>query len=382
MAPLMKLLHRHLLSELFRNAALVLLVLHALYFVLALTFTLGSARSQGVPMLAILSYVAFEVLSNLHLILPMTVLSAVLFGYGRFSADGEWTAARSSGISPYQILLPALFLGALGAGSLAWLQDGVVPNAKHQGRVALRAGLLRNLDTILTHSDRKITERRWKADWEAWTEDEEGRLVLLDLNLVELAKNGEVKTRTQARFARCVVDERNHQIHLDLKDVARNERKRPALRFGSFRLTLDLDALSSRHFVNRRRSSLSYEELLTRSALGKLRSKLIPPGKTRRKALKRYQKMYVEYHMRVSFAFAPFFFALLGAGLGLWKPMGNRALVFLSGFLLMMGIHFPLVRLGQHLSVAGTLPPQVGLWIGNVVIGALGLFFIGRAIKR
>ena len=376
----MTLLHRQLLRELLANAALIMATLLGMFYVLSLSFTLGSSRAHGVPMLAVFTCVAYEALAVLPLLLPLTLMSAAIFTYGRLAADGELVAWRAIGLPERAILTPALLVGALGMLLLAVLQDRAIPMAEFRGRSELQAGILRNLESILSHADRHVIEKSWKAEWRDARRDGEGRLVLYGLDVWEYEGAGRVRAWTRAEQARCLVDQRSNQIVLEMSDVRRQARDREPLVSGTFRLGLDLEALSSRQSVSSRRAHLSYERLLSEGRRIEESAERLADRSARRSALESARKHFIEYHSRVALAAAPLLFALLGALLGIGFPRANRVLLFLTGFLVVVGVFYPLVELGEQMGRKPGRPLVVAQWIANTVL--LLLCFVTRLFRR
>lgn len=72
---------------------------------------------------------------------PMSVLLGTLISYSRLSTDGEMTALRSSGVSPYRLVLPAVVLSFVVSGMTFLFSEVVVPSANWQAKTILRSAL-------------------------------------------------------------------------------------------------------------------------------------------------------------------------------------------------------------------------------------------------
>ena len=66
---------------------------------------------------------------------PMAVLVATLMSFGRLSGDNEITILKSSGISIYKIIRPALIFGLLITILMTAFNDRVLPDFNHRARV-------------------------------------------------------------------------------------------------------------------------------------------------------------------------------------------------------------------------------------------------------
>lgn len=390
----MKLLHRYLLLELVQDAFLTLVTVLALYFMVAMALTLGTSRAENLPVTILLEYTFYQAVANLYLTLPLTVLTASIFTYGRATAEGEFTAIRAAGIHPYQALLPALLLGCVCTFSLAWLQDEVMPAAHFRTRTEITRDVLRNLESLLRRSDKRVQDERWTASWEELAQNERGEMILKDLTVIRLDKQRNPTTTLRASQARPALDDLNKQLTLSLHEVwiTEGEQEWPT-RMLRMNIALDLESLSSRSTKGKRLDDRSYEELLSGArfaANSAARLEARRPGDPKEAELaerhakawvKRGRKSRSEYHMRIAFAFAPLIFGFFGAALGLRKALANRALVFLAGFLILVAVYYPLVMFGKWIGTEGYLPPVLALWIGNVAMVAMASW-IYRGVVR
>ena len=378
----MRILHRYLVLELLWNLTMFLAVILGIYFVMSLALTLGKSSIEGLPIWIVLKGTFYIVVSSLYLILPLTVLSASIFTYGRANSDGEFSAVRVAGIHPYQVLVPALFVGSLGTVGLAWMQNEVMPAAHFTSRIQLRKDVFVNLDEVLRSSRRAIGQKRWSANWQDAVTDSEGNLVLEGLLILQRNKDGRMSNRLLAAHAYPTYREEENVLRLVLEGVKRWEGDGPPRLAGLFEMDLDLDELSTKDAAIKRKSDFSYEELLTRSRHLHSRVQTMPVGsKERLRGERKAAEHRGVYHFRIAFAFSSILFALLGATLGLFKPVNNRAIVFLVGFLIVVGIYYPLQQWGRRLGETGVAHPGLALWIGNAFVLGLALVLFRKVCR-
>src|SRR4029450_8948131 len=86
----------------------------------------------------------------------------------------------------------------------------------------------------------------------------------------------------------------------------------------------------------------------------------------------------VEYYRKFSIPFACIVFGLIAMPLG---TQANRA-VRSRGFavsLVVIFAYYVLLSTGQGFAEQGRVPPIVGLWLPNLVLGAVGLVLLRRA---
>ena len=374
----MKRLHRYLLAELLQNASLTVVAILAIFFMLALALVLGTSKSEGVPFLLVMRHTGFKAVSTLYLTLPLTVLTASLFTYGRARSDGEFTATRVAGIHPWQTILPAVLLGSLCTLALCWLQGEAMPAAHFRSRVELSQNVLESLEDVLKQRDRRIERPGWSARWETLRSDDEGHIVLGGLHLLLFERDGDYREDITAEWAKPRLDMATNTLTLELTNLKRELKDGQQFMSSSFSVPLQL---GSRRGKRKRDGDCSYEELLTRSRRYAQAATTSADEKVREKMGEKALEYAAEYHKRIAFSFSSLLFAFLGAALGLWRGMNNRALVFLTGFLIVVGLYYPLEMIGAGLAVGGVLPPAIAMWIGNVAMLGLSGWIFRRVLR-
>ena len=377
----MKRLHRYLLSELLQNASLTVVAILAIFFMVALALVLGTSRTEGVPFLLVMRHTGFRAVSTLYLTLPLTVLTACIFTYGRARSDGEFTAMRVAGIHPWQSIVPAIVLGACCTLALCWLQGDAMPSAHFRGRVELERDVLANLEDLLKRKDKRIGNESWGAAWEKLVKGPDGHIILRNLELVIVDKGDKSKKkRILAALARPRLDTVAKTLSLELTDLTREDPSGQRIQASQFSVTLHLESLGADR-KRKRESDCTYEELLTRSRHYADGALMAGDEKARAKLGEKSREYAAEYHMRIAFAFSAVLFAFLGSALGLWRGTGNRALVFMAGFLLVVCLYYPLEMAGMWLAIDHSVPPAGALWIGNGVLVVLSSWVFRKVMR-
>ena len=109
----MKLLNRYIIREHIWPFFFALLVIMFILLMNFLVKYIDDIFGKGLPYITVFKLIVFNLAWMLALAVPMATLVAVLMAFGRFSADNEITIFKSSGISVYKIVRPAVYLGII-----------------------------------------------------------------------------------------------------------------------------------------------------------------------------------------------------------------------------------------------------------------------------
>lgn len=71
--------------------------------------------------------------------IPISVLSAVLLGFGRLSGDNEVTALRTSGVSIYKVVFPVIICGFIISLLSVPLNDRILPQSEFKARKLIKS---------------------------------------------------------------------------------------------------------------------------------------------------------------------------------------------------------------------------------------------------
>jgi lipopolysaccharide export system permease protein len=113
---------------------------------------------------------------------------------------------------------------------------------------------------------------------------------------------------------------------------------------------------------------------MTMKELGSLYRSL-PPGQKARRFIG------IEIHQRLSIPFACFALGLLATALGLQSTSARRSVGPGLGIAFFV-LYYLLLTTGSSLAKTGYCPPVAGMWMPNVVFGALGIFLLVRTSRE
>ena len=96
---------------------------------------IGKIFGKGLSIGTIIEFIYLNLAWMLALAVPMSVLVAALMAFGRLSSDNEITILKTSGISIYKIIRPALIATIFLTIFMFWFTDKVLPEYNHKARL-------------------------------------------------------------------------------------------------------------------------------------------------------------------------------------------------------------------------------------------------------
>lgn len=129
-----RLLNRYVLREHLGPLVFSLAALTSLMLLNYIAKEFGKLAGKGLPWSVIGEFFALAVPFTVAMTLPMAVLVATLYAFGRLAAENEITALKASGISVNYLLGPVLVGGAVLSLVMVYFNDQVLPRANHRLR--------------------------------------------------------------------------------------------------------------------------------------------------------------------------------------------------------------------------------------------------------
>jgi lipopolysaccharide export system permease protein len=115
----------------------ILAWLGMLMFMLVMQFLikyLPDLVGKGLPVLAVVELVAYNLAYMLVLAVPMSVLIASLMSFGKLAESGTWAVIKGAGVSFLQLVWPVLVVGLLMTLAMGYFNNVVLPEANFRAR--------------------------------------------------------------------------------------------------------------------------------------------------------------------------------------------------------------------------------------------------------
>jgi lipopolysaccharide export system permease protein len=360
----MRILRNYILKECLVPFTISLGVLTFVFLLGYLPQLANKVINQGVDMGSVTLAFLYNIPVLLGYTLPVASLATVILTFGRFSSDNEIIAIRASGISLRSLLIPLIAVGITLSLIMLILNDRVIPNAYEAQRQVLQATGAKNpaalfeSGTFVDAFNGNIifiyrVDRNKMYNVRIWQPQPEGRPTR-----TISAQEGEFtpvpgEQKVLLKLVNGTSDEPDFN----------NPNNFYKLNFKTSFMTLDLNRKSSK--VEKKPKGMSLKEL--------------------RKEMKKYDKLSVdikpliaEYHRKISWAFSPLIFILLGFPVAVITHRRQKTANLLIAVL--FAAPYYLLSVGcQALASQGVARPDIIMWLPNI-IGAVIVVVLNRKL--
>ncbi len=303
-------------------------------------------------------------------ITPMSVMIAVLLTFLGMSSNNEIIALKTGGVSIYRLLPPVLLFCLIGWFISSFMSIYGLP----YGRLASKKLIHR---VISSNVNIGLKERTFNDDFKGVmiyaNKIDLKNHTLLDIFIEDKRVNNIIST-VVAPKGKLFSDPDNFSFQLLLFDgiinqVDLNSRSVYSVSFDTYSMSLGMKRSAS----VTKKGHKDEEEM----SLSELRQYL-------KNTLKKDQKYYIsltEYHRKFSVPFASFALGILAVPLGVKLRSTKRSFGLVLGLIFFLVYYF-LLSAGWVFGESGIYPPLIGMWMPNVVLGSIGLFFLIRTAKE
>lgn len=331
---------------------------------------------SGLPLSIALNVFLLKLPGFIVLAFPMSTLLAALMTYSRLSSDSELVALRSSGISIYRLVLPAVVLSLVVTGMTFLFREQIVPAANYQANLTLNQALKREKpafqDRNIFYPEYQVIKQEDGDDTKILT-----RLFYADRFDGKRMKGLTIVDRSQKGLNQIVVSDSamwnpatNSWDFFDgtIYLVAPDSSYRNILRFEHQQLQLPRTPLD----VAER--GLDSEEMNIAQAQKQL--ELFRLGGDDRKI----RKLEVRIQQKVALPFVCVVFGLVGAALGTKPQRTGRGTSFGISIVIIF-TYYLLDFISGSFGIAGILSPFTSAWLAILASFGAGVFLLTRAAR-
>ncbi len=389
-------LQRYVLGELVRVFALALV---AITGILVMAGIVAEAAQQGFGPAQILAAVPLLIPGFLPFTVPATTLFAVSVVYGRLSHDNELTAVKASGIPILRMVGPAFLVGVVLSAILLLLYLRFIPATHHRLRVAAVKDIEELIYTLLR---KDLCFNKPDVNYSIYVKEVQGRR-LMTATFKKRDQQGRDEIIAQAREAEIQVDLEKEEVNILMihGNIIKDGGGEAFFEKHTFPVPLPPIGLSRKV----RARELSMEQIRARQRqllddqeavrAGRPVDRKGPDGKPRdavwhllpremqlKNLHKEFWELETEFQARPALALSCLFFTLVGVPVGVWVHKRDYLSSFVTCFLPIVIVYYPLMMFGINLGKEGKLDPAYSMWVGNAVLGLAGLILLWRLVRR
>jgi LPS export ABC transporter permease LptG/LPS export ABC transporter permease LptF len=360
----MKILDRYVIREVLWPFVIGLLIFTFILIIPVLINEAEALVAKGVPATVIARLMWALVPQALGLTIPMSVLLGLLVAFGRLSADREFVAMQACGVSLLRLTRPVAVLSVASAAACAYVLLVSVPNANQQYREIA-------FGVIADRAESNVKPRIFFDDFPD--------LVLYVREIPQAGgwrgvfmadnRSGQPSTIYLAQAGRVAIDRANRTAEVVLENGTRHTAdtagKYEVSAFERQVLNVDPARMFDRATPTKGEREMTIPELQVHMA--DLRKRGISTHNAE-----------MEIHKKFSIPFACFVFGLIGLALGASNRRDGKLASFVLGIAVVF-IYYVLLYIGFATVKGHMLPPWLGVWLPNIVLGIVGgLLFTWR----
>jgi len=356
--------NRYILREMFVPFSINIFVFTFLFLMTEMIEIANWIVNYKLSLWSVLTFIYYTLPWFLMFIIPMSVMMAILLTFLRLSSDNEIVAIKSCGLSVYGLLPPVLIFAFMGFSLTIFITLYGVPRAKaSMEEMALKVAA--------SNADIGLKERTFNDTFKG---------VMLYVNKIDLKnqklidvfiedkRQADVVNTVIAPEGRLVSEAQKLTYHLILSNgsihqTSLKERSASSIQFDNYTLSLDLQKDLGRVARRRKhREEMSIAEL--REFIGDSADED-----------EDYYKAQIVLHRRFAIPVACLTLGLLAFPLGIQSKSTKRSFGLVT-CLFFFFLYYLLLTAGYSFGKSGVYPPVVGMWLPNLVMAGIGIFFL------
>jgi lipopolysaccharide export system permease protein len=394
-------LHRMIFWELAKVFTLSLLGITG---ILLMAGIVAEATQQGLNPAQVVEIIPLLIPSTLPYTIPATTLFASCVVYGRLSADNEILAIKAAGINVLKVVSPGVLLGLIMSCFTMGMYYRIIPYTHSLMRSMFLNDVEESLYAVLAR-DHSFNQPR--MNYAVWVRQVQGRKLLTALFKRRDQNNQDrYDIVAWAREAELRVDVPNKQILLHMRNgtIITGDGTSAYLDDRVFPVDLPAAFLADRP---KRARDLSWQEMRRRRAeivemedsitneielyMHREVGKGAPPDLAQHLANLREKRKYThleinavdaEVQMRPALSFGCLCFVLVGCPVGIWFSRSDYLSAFITCFLPIVFVYYPLMLCGTNMAKEGKFNAAVTIWAADAVMALVGLVLFKRLLRH
>jgi lipopolysaccharide export system permease protein len=390
-------IQRMILKDLLKVFSVSLVAITGL-LLLAGLFT--EATQRGLEPGQILTIIPLLIPSTLPYTLPATTLFATCVVYGRLAHDNEILAIKAAGINILRVVVPAVILGVVMSAVTAFLYFETIPTTHFM----LRTRVVEDVeDYLYALLKRHNSIQHPKLGYVIYVKRVEGRK-LLEANFLRRDAKGNFDVQAWAREAELRVNLAQKQILVHMRDCHVAGQQDTGF-FANKIWPVDLppDIATA---TKTRENHLTWLELFERrdqliddiaqidadinAHQAVMNQKGAPDNYPKHVKDRRYMKRHkeqqlqsidCEIQMRPALSLGCLCFVLVGCPVGIWLSRSDYLSAFITCFLPIVFIYYPLLLCSINISRTGYLM-GLALWGPDALMGVAALVLFRKLMKN
>ncbi len=329
------------------------------------------AVNYQVSIITVFKMLIYHMPLFMNYIIPMSVMMSVLLTFLRLSSDNEIMAFKASGLAVSHFL-PSVFLFCLlGMLMTGWMSIYGQPWGQSAFRELIYEAASSSIEVGLQ-------ERRFNDNFKGITlyvKQIDSRTKNINGVFIEDRRKGNLVSAIVAPKARYYHAEGSLTFTFRLYNGSINhvnliDDTNSYLKFETYDLKLNLLPSDRTRQDNEQKD----EEEMTLTELLRYLA-------TADRSVKQYRVAQAELHRKFALPIACLILGILAVPFGIQSRQAKRSYGILLGLIFFL-IYYLLFSIGWTFSKTGGLPPAVGMWIPNIILGCASIFFLTCAHKE
>ena len=362
-------INRYIFRELLFPFAISLFFLTFVFLMTRIPEITNMVVNYNADLSAVALMIAYTLPRFLEFTIPMSVMISILLTFMRMSGENEIIALKGAGASLYKLLPPVLTFCFIGVALCMWITVFGVSWGKLSQKKKL-------VEIARTSIDSQLQERQFNSleavmIYVSHVDMKTRRLK--DVFIEDRRVQGMVRISVapEGKLIR-LEDEQLYTIRLFkgiINMVDADEKTVSTVQFDEYDMNFDLNTIAGGETtIAKELDERSLVELLRYMSHKNLSDAEMSAA-------------LMELHEKFAVPFACLALGILAFPLGVQSASLRRSSGFSLGIFFFL-LYYSLLAVGWSAGEAGRYPPVVGMWLPNVVMGGIGIFFLYRNAKE